>query len=104
MRTLIGELAEVAGRIVVSKGPQHDQLELAPNMTGAEFLPQVSILPHVDLVITHGGNNTVTESLRFGKPMVRAPALLGPVRQRPAACTRPASASGWTRTRTRPRS
>jgi MGT family glycosyltransferase len=73
MRTLIGTLAGAPYRFVVSKGPQHDQLELAPNMTGAEFLPQVSILPHVDLVITHGGNNTVTESLRYGRPMVLLP-------------------------------
>jgi MGT family glycosyltransferase len=73
MRTLIATLADVPARIVVSKGPQHDQIELAENMTGAEFLPQVSILPHVDLVITHGGNNTVTECLRFGKPTVILP-------------------------------
>jgi MGT family glycosyltransferase len=73
MRGLIGSLAESPYRVVVSKGPQHEELELAANMTGAEFLPQASILPHVDAVITHGGNNTVTESLYFGKPMVLLP-------------------------------
>jgi MGT family glycosyltransferase len=73
MRALIGSLAGSRYRVIVSKGPQHEQLELAPNMTGAEFLPQTSILPLVDLVITHGGNNTVTECLHFGKPMVVLP-------------------------------
>jgi hypothetical protein len=47
--------------------------ELADSMTGAEFLPQTRILPEVDLVVTHGGNNTVTESFFFGKPMVVLP-------------------------------
>jgi MGT family glycosyltransferase len=73
MRTLIAELADGPYRVIVSKGPQHDRFELAPNMTGAEFLPQTSVLPQVDLVITHGGNNTVTESLYFGKPMIVLP-------------------------------
>jgi UDP:flavonoid glycosyltransferase YjiC (YdhE family) len=54
-------------------GPQHDELRLAANMVGAEFLPQPAILPQVDLVITHGGNNTVTESIHFGKPIVVLP-------------------------------
>ena len=73
MQRLIDALAETPHRVVVSMGPQHGQLRLAGNMVGAEFLPQTSILPHVDVVITHGGNNTVTESLHFGKPMVVLP-------------------------------
>jgi MGT family glycosyltransferase len=73
MRRLVEELAESSPRYVVSKGPQHEYFELADNMTGAEFLPQASILPEVDLVVTHGGNNTVTESFFFGKPMVVLP-------------------------------
>ena len=73
MRDLIGSLADSPYRVIVSMGPQHDQLELASNMAGEEFLPQTSILPQVDLVITHGGNNTVTECLHFGKPMVVLP-------------------------------
>lgn len=73
MRRVIAALAEIDANVIVSKGPLHDEIELAPNMWGAEFLPQTTILPLVDLVITHGGNNTVTESLHFGKPMVLLP-------------------------------
>lgn len=73
MRSLIASLADAPYRVIVSMGPQHAELELAPNMVGEEFLPQTSILPQVDLVITHGGNNTVTESLHFGVPMVVLP-------------------------------
>jgi MGT family glycosyltransferase len=73
MRRMIGCLAATPHRYIVSKGPLHDEIELASNMVGAEFLPQTSIIPMCDLVITHGGNNTVTECLHFGKPMIVLP-------------------------------
>jgi MGT family glycosyltransferase len=73
MQKLIDALGGTDYFVVVSTGPQHEELRLAPNMTGEEFLPQPAILPLVDVVITHGGNNTVTESLHFGKPMVVLP-------------------------------
>jgi MGT family glycosyltransferase len=73
MRSLVAALADAPHRFVVSKGPQADAYELADNMWGAEFLPQPSILPQVDLVITHGGNNTTTECFHFGKPMIALP-------------------------------
>jgi len=73
MQKLIDTLGETDYSVVVSMGPQHEELRLAPNMTGEEFLPQPAVLAQVDIVITHGGNNTVTESLHFGKPMVVLP-------------------------------
>ena len=73
MQRLVSELADTPHRYVVSKGPQHAEYELAENMIGAEFLPQTSVLPHVDAVITHGGNNTTTECMWFGKPMLVLP-------------------------------
>jgi MGT family glycosyltransferase len=73
MRRIVDVLGRTPHRYIVSKGPQHDEFELADNMVGAEFLPQPSILPMVDLVITHGGNNTVTECFYNGKPMILLP-------------------------------
>ncbi len=73
MQKLVDSLADAPYRVIVSKGPQHELLRLPDTMAGEEFLPQTSILPQVDAVITHGGNNTVTECFHFGKPMVVLP-------------------------------
>ena len=73
MKRLVYMLAESKHRFIVSKGPLHDKYELADNMWGQQSVPQLEVLPAVDLVITHGGNNTVTESFYFGKPMIVMP-------------------------------
>jgi UDP:flavonoid glycosyltransferase YjiC (YdhE family) len=73
MQRLLDVLAETPYRVIVSMGPLAGQIRLADNMTGAASLPQPAILPTVDLVVTHGGNNTVTEAFHAGVPMVVLP-------------------------------
>jgi len=73
----MGRLVDLLGRTdyraIVSLGPQKGKLPLPDNVWGDEYLPQPSILPLVDAVITHGGNNTTTECMHFGKPMLALP-------------------------------
>ncbi|UXA15978.1 glycosyltransferase [Mycobacterium sp. SMC-4] len=73
MQRLIDILGTTRHRFVVSMGPQAARLTLADNMVGAQMLPQTRIIPLVDAVISHGGNNTTTEALHFGKPLVVLP-------------------------------
>jgi MGT family glycosyltransferase len=73
MQRLVDVLATTRHRFIVSMGPQADRITLADNMVGAQMLPQTKVIPLVDLVISHGGNNTVTETLHFGKPLIVLP-------------------------------
>jgi UDP:flavonoid glycosyltransferase YjiC (YdhE family) len=43
------------------------------NFIVKNYIPQLQVLPHTDVFITHGGMNSVQESLYFGVPMVIVP-------------------------------
>ncbi|RWR99561.1 UDP-glycosyltransferase 203B3-like protein, partial [Dinothrombium tinctorium] len=73
MSRLVKILSKCKHKVIVVTGKFHDKYELANNMWGQPFLPQLEVLPLVDLVITHGGNNTFIETLYFGKPMIVMP-------------------------------
>ncbi|CAG2102131.1 unnamed protein product [Medioppia subpectinata] len=73
MRRLLAILAKSPHRFIVSMGPLHNEYTLADNMWGEEWVPQIRVLPLVDLVITHAGINTVCETMFFGRPMIAMP-------------------------------
>lgn len=73
MSRLVGVLGRTAHRFVVSRGLRSHEYRLADNMWGEPSVPQTRVLPLVDLVITHGGNNSVTEAFWFAKPMIVLP-------------------------------
>ncbi|XP_054152721.1 NDP-glycosyltransferase YjiC-like [Oppia nitens] len=81
MKRLIRLLAKLKHRFIVSKGPMlgldnDKDYRLPDNMWGETTVPQIQVLPKVDLVITHGGNNTIAETMYFGKPMIVLPVFI----------------------------
>ena len=43
------------------------------NVIRRNYVPQLDLLPHMDVVISHGGHNTVCESLANGLPLLVTP-------------------------------
>ena len=62
--------------LVLTVGRGHDtgQFGVPPaNVHVAEYIPQTLLLPHCDVVITHGGFNTTIAALSHGLPLVVIP-------------------------------
>lgn len=68
-------LASLPHKVIVSKGTFGDKIDLSDlaNVVSANHVPQLEIIPLVDLVVTHGGNNTFAETFALGKPMIVMP-------------------------------
>lgn len=61
--------------LVVSAGSNIEKLQEYQSVSVIieEFIPQKGLLPYMDQVIFHGGCNTFTEAIFYGKPMVILP-------------------------------
>ncbi len=46
---------------------------IPPHVLVTECVPQLALLPHMSAVVSHGGHNTVCESLAHGLPLVVTP-------------------------------
>ncbi len=76
LQRLVDALGRVDRHAVVTTGPglRGRPLERVPsNVHVVESAPHGAVLPHVDLVITHGGHGTVVRALGAGVPVMVVP-------------------------------
>ncbi|MGB7270727.1 MAG: glycosyltransferase [Albidovulum sp.] len=71
LKRLIKLVGKSRYRALVNVGDYKDDYSDIPdNVIIDSWYPQPSVIPQVDLVIHHGGNNSFTECLYFGKPAI----------------------------------
>jgi len=74
LRRLIAAIGKLLYRALVNVSGYKDQYhDLPDNVIIESWFPPPSVIPPVDLVIHHGGNNSFTECLLFGKPSIIMP-------------------------------
>ena len=74
LKRMIAVVAELPYRALVNVGDYLESYDAPPpNVHLAAWYPQPSVIPQVDAVVHHGGNNSFTECLYFGKPAIIMP-------------------------------
>lgn len=75
LREAIAASAGLGAQVVASVGELGPQIGegLGENVFLAGYVPQREMLRRADLFVTHGGYNSVAESIRAGKPMLVIP-------------------------------
>lgn len=71
LKRIIAAIGKSPYRALVNVGDYMDSYsDIPPNVRIDSWYPQPSVIPQVDAVIHHGGNNSFTECLYFGKPAI----------------------------------
>ena len=76
LKRLMTTLSALPYRVLVNIGDYGDayaDFEVPDNIKTASWYPQPSVIEQCDAVIHHGGNNSFTECLYFGKPAIIMP-------------------------------
>jgi MGT family glycosyltransferase len=75
LRTFVAALAPLGGTVVVSTGHTEpgDLGPLPANVVARRSVPQLQVLDHAALFVTHGGMNSVNEAMRAGVPTLVVP-------------------------------
>ncbi len=75
LRRIVAAFRDHPVELVIASGvtPPSELGETPPHWRVEPYLPQPQLLRSVDLVVCHGGNNTVTEALWAGVPLLVAP-------------------------------
>ncbi|PPK68368.1 glycosyltransferase [Actinokineospora auranticolor] len=74
LRAAVAALAPLGDRLqAVFVAPPAELPDLPEHLLAQARVPMLDLLPHLDLVVSHGGLNTVCESLAHGVPLVVAP-------------------------------
>jgi MGT family glycosyltransferase len=78
LQTIIAGLRELPINLIVTLGRGKDPADFGaqpPNVYIEPYIPQSLLLPHCDLIVMHGGSNTLLAALDVALPMVVVPLI-----------------------------
>ncbi|TDB94870.1 glycosyltransferase, partial [Micromonospora fluostatini] len=68
LRTVITGAAATGAQVIAAVGELAEELALPADVLTAPYLPQREVLERADVFVTHGGYNSVAESIRAATP------------------------------------
>jgi MGT family glycosyltransferase len=78
LQTMIAGLRDAPVNLIVTLGRENDPADFGPQPTNVQverYIPQSLLLPHCDLMVMHGGSNSLLAALDVGVPMVVVPLI-----------------------------
>ena len=78
LQTIISGLRDAPINLIVTLGRDKDPADFGPqpaNVHIERYIPQSLLLPHCDLMVMHGGSNSLLAALAIGLPLVVVPLI-----------------------------